>query len=411
MDGRKDPNPDPKPTSTQPAGERLLTPGPTPLPPEVREALGRPIIHHRTNEYRAIFREALEGLRSCFATTHPLYLLTSSGTGAMEAAVANLLSPGDRAVVILGGKFGERWLALCQGYGIEAVTIPVASGEAVDPEQVRDALRRDPEVKAVFATLCETSTGVAHDIEAVARIVRETPSVLVVDGISGFLAERCPTDAWGVDLLVTGSQKALMLPPGLAFLHTSPKAARLIPQSRSSRFYFDLRKYEKELADDNTPFTSSVSLVVALVEALRRIRARGVEAGIERCRTMAEATRAGARALGLQTFARRPANALTSIRVPEGIDAKAVVKRMQQGYGVRIAAGQSELAGTIVRIAHMGYIRQDDVLAALDALERSLADLGHPGPGHPGPGHRASGRPGPGAAVEAARRVFAGAPR
>jgi aspartate aminotransferase-like enzyme len=396
MDGHKNPAQDPKPSPSPTAGERLMTPGPTPLPPEVREAMGRPIIHHRTSEYRAIFREALEGLRACFATTHPLYLLTSSGTGAMEAAVTNLLSPGDRAIIVLGGKFGERWLALCQSYGIEAVTIPVAAGDAVDPRQVQDALRRNPEAKAVFATLCETSTGVAHDIEAVAGIVRETPSVLVVDGISGFLAERCPADAWGVDVLVTGSQKALMLPPGLAFLHTSPKAARLIPQARCPRFYFDLRKYEKGLADDNTPYTSAVSLVVALVEALRRIRARGVDAGIERCRTMAEATRAGADALGLEPFARRPANALTSLRMPEGIDAKAVVKRMQEGYGVRITAGQAELAGVIIRIAHMGYIRQDDVLAALEALERSLADLGHPRKGN---------------AAEVARRALAAASR
>jgi len=309
-------------------------------------------------------------------TSQPVVMLTSSGTGAMEAAACNLLSPGDRAVVILGGKFAERWQELCQAFGAQVTAVPVKYGDAVDPEQVRDALTRTPDAKAVFGTLCETSTGVVHDIQAVASIVRGTQAALVVDAISGLLVDECQTDAWGVDVVVTGSQKGLMLPPGLAFMSLSEKARRLIDQSRSPRYYFDLRHYVKGLADDDTPFTSGVSLVVALDEALKLILGEGVAQMVQRFRVMAQATREGCQAMGLSAFATRPSNGVTAVNVPAGVDGKTLVKHIQDRYHVTLAGGQGEMAGKIFRVAHMGFIGPFDTLTALAAIELALNDLG-----------------------------------
>ena len=355
----------------------LLTPGPTPLPPQVREALGRPIIHHRTSQYRAVFKRALQGMQSIMQTAQPVYCLTSSGTGAMEAAVVNLLSPGDEAIAILGGKFAERWQHLCKAHGMTAVTVPVAYGEAVDPGQVEAALKAHPKAKAVLGTLCETSTGVVNDIERVAAITRRSEAVLVVDAISGLLAEPCRTDAWGVDVVVTGSQKGLMLPPGLAFMSVSERAWRLVEQSKSARFYYDLRLYKKSLTDDDTPFTSAVPTVMALDEAVKLILQEGVDGMIQRCARMAEATRAAMAALGLTLFAKRPANGITAVNVPAGVDGKLLTKQMYDKSHVMVAGGQGEMAGKIFRFAHMGYISPEDVLAGLDALETALVALGY----------------------------------
>ncbi len=355
----------------------LLTPGPTPLPPQVQEALGRPIIHHRTAQYRALFKRVRQNLQTAFQTKQSVIVFTSSGTGAMEASVCNLLSPGDRAIVALGGKFAERWQHLCQAYGVSVTPIPVAYGDAVEPEQVRHALKQQPETKVVFATLCETSTGVVHDLETLASIVKATNAVLVVDAISGLLAENCPMDAWGVDVVVSGSQKALMLPPGLAFMGVSDKAWKLVQQAKSPRFYFDLRLYQKALADDDTPFTSSVSLVVALDASLTLIAEQGVTQIIQRAQAMAQATRAGVEAMGLSLFAKRPANAVTAVNVPPGIDGKKLVKHIQDRYHVTLAGGQGEMAGKLFRIAHMGYIAPFDLLTALAATELALLELGY----------------------------------
>ena len=356
----------------------LFTPGPTPLPPQVQEALSRPIIHHRTTQYRALFKRVLEGLKQVFQTTQPVLVLTSSGTGAMEAAVANLLSPGDQALVVLGGKFAERWEELCRAYGVTVATVEVAYGDAVDLPRVRAALKAQPGTKAVFATLCETSTGVVHDIQGLAAIVNGTPAVLVVDAISGLGADECQTEAWGVDIVVSGSQKALMLPPGLAFLSLSEKARHLIEQSKSPRYYFDLRRSLKALEDDDTPFTSSVSLVVALDEALKLILERGVAGVIQRCQTMSQATRQACQAMKLELFAKRPSNALTAIVSPPSVDCKKLIKLLQDRHQVTVAGGQGSMAGKLFRIAHMGYIAPSDLLVALGALELSLAELGYP---------------------------------
>ncbi|MBI3996876.1 MAG: alanine--glyoxylate aminotransferase family protein [Candidatus Omnitrophica bacterium] len=370
----------------------LLTPGPTPLPPQVREALGRPIIHHRTSQYRALFKRTLQGMQTVMQTKSSVICFTSSGTGAMEAAVVNLLSPGDEAIVVLGGKFAERWGALCKAYGITATTVPVAYGDAVDPKQVASALAAHPKAKAVFTTLCETSTGVVYDIPAIAAITRKSSAVLVVDAISGLLADDCRTDEWGVDVVVTGSQKGLMLPPGLAFMSLSERAWALVDQAKTPRFYNDLRLYKKALADDDTPFTSAVSIVVALDEALKLALQAGVPQVIRRCAQLAEATRAGMQAIGLTLFSKRPSNGVTAVNVPSGVDGKQLTKVMYDRSHVMVAGGQGDMAGKIFRFAHMGYISAEDVLAGLRALEEALNSLGY--------------KVTPGAAVKAAEAVL-----
>ena len=353
----------------------LLTPGPTPLPQQVRQALAQPIIHHRTSQYRTIFKRTLQGMQTVMQTAQPVFCLTSSGTGAMEAAVVNFLSPGDEAVVVLGGKFAERWQSLCKTYGISVAPIPLAYGDAVDPQQVAAALSAHPKAKAVFATLCETSTGVVHDIQGLAAVTRKSAAVLVIDAISGLLADECRTDAWGVDVLVTGSQKGLMLPPGLAFLSVSERAWTLAEHAKTPRAYYDLRLYKKSLADDDTPFTSAVSTVIALDEALKLILQRGVAQTIHRCALMAQATRAGMETLGLSLFAKRPSNGVTAVNVPAGVDGKQLTKLMYDQSKVMVAGGQGEMAGKIFRFAHMGFISPEDVLAGFGALEQALSTL------------------------------------
>ena len=355
----------------------LLTPGPTPLPPQVREALGRQIIHHRTSAYRALFKRALQGLQTALYTAQPVFCLTSSGTGAMEAAVVNLLSPGDEAIVILGGKFAERWQSLCKAYGITAISVPVTYGEAVDPAQVGATLAAHPKAKAVFSTLCETSTGVVNDIKAIAALTQTHQAVLVVDAISGFLADECRTDAWGVDVVVTGSQKGLMLPPGLAFISVSAKAWALVESAKTPRFYTDLRLYKKSLADDDTPFTSAVSTVVALDEAIKLILQQGVDRMVQDSGRMSAATRAGVQAMGLTLFSKRPSNGVTAVNIPSHVDGKALTKVMYDTSHVMVAGGQGEMAGKIFRFAHMGYISPEDVLTGLAAAESALSGLGH----------------------------------
>ena len=357
----------------------LLTPGPTPLPPEVLAAMGQPILHHRTPRFAAILTEVAEGLQAVFRTQQPVYLLASSGTGAMEAAVANLLSRGDAAIVLRAGKFGERWGELCEAYGVRVIPLDAPWGQVPTAAQVTEALRAHPEAKAVFATLCETSTGVTQEIQGFAKVLRASSAVLVVDAISGLGAERLETDAWGVDVVVAGSQKGLMLPPGLAFITVSPKAWRLVETSTSPRYYFSLplmkRVWEQE---QDTPFTPAITLIVALAAALKRIRQEGLDQILERHRQNAEAIRQTAQALGLELFAHPAcaARAITAIKVPAGVDGKKLVNVMRDQHGVTIAGGQAELAGKIVRIASMGYIQAEDIQVALKTLEQVLKELG-----------------------------------
>ncbi|TAM39198.1 alanine--glyoxylate aminotransferase family protein [bacterium] len=356
----------------------LLTPGPTPLPPQVLESMARPIIHHRTPQFQAILKEASEGLKTVFQASNDVFIISSSGTGAMEAAVMNLLSCGDTALVVQGGKFGERWTEIAKAYGIICEIIDVEWGKAVDPEEINKRLKANPKIKAVFTTLCETSTGVDNDIEKIAGITRESHAVLVVDAISGLGAIDLKTDAWGVDVVVSGSQKGLMLPPGLGFISLSPRAWKLVEASKSPRYYLDLRKARKALEKNDTPFTSSITLIIALNEALKMIREDGLENIFSRHKKMADAVRAAVKALGLELFAPTAASeAVTAVKVPSGIDGEKLVKTMRDTYGVTIAGGQAELKGKIFRVAHMGFIAEFDIITGLSCLEKVLAQMGY----------------------------------
>ncbi|MCM8800521.1 MAG: alanine--glyoxylate aminotransferase family protein [Candidatus Omnitrophica bacterium] len=357
----------------------LLTPGPTPIPEAVAQAQARPIIHHRTPQFQKILKEAIEGLKYVFQTNNDVFILTSSGTGAMEAAVANLLSKGDTAITVEGGKFGERWTEICQAYGINCEVIKVEWGRAVEPERIKALLKNlGRKVKAVFTTLCETSTGVVNDIQAIGKIVKDTEAVLVVDAVSGLGAIPLLTDEWNCDVVVSGSQKGLMLPPGLGFITLSQKAWRLVQEAKSPRYYFDLNKAKKALAETDTPFTPAITLIIALVEVLRLIKEDGLENIFLRHKKMAEATRQAMKALGLELFASEAASdVVTAVKVPSGIDGEKLVKIMRDSYNVTIAGGQGELKGKIFRIAHMGYIEEFDIIVCISCLEKVLKQMGY----------------------------------
>jgi len=356
----------------------LLTPGPTPLPPQVLEAMSRPIIHHRTPQFQAVIKEASEGLKYVYQTLSDVFMLTSSGTGAMEAAVINLLSPGDTALTVQAGKFGERWTELCKAYGITADVIDVEWGKAVDPQEIARRLKANPKIKAVFTTLCETSTGVATDIASIGKIVKDTPAVLVVDAISGLGAIDLKSDEWSCDMVVSGSQKGLMLPPGLGFISVSPKAMKLVEESKSPRYYFDLRKAKKALDKTDTAFTPAITLIIPLVEVLKMLKEDGLANIFARHKKMADATRAAMKGLGLELFAPTAASdVVTAVKVPAGLDGEKLVKTMRDTYGVTIAGGQDELKGKVFRIAHMGFIEEFDIITGISCLEKVLTQMGY----------------------------------
>jgi aspartate aminotransferase-like enzyme len=360
----------------------LMTPGPTPVPAEVLLTQAAPMIHHRTPDFSAAFREALEGLKYVFDTTESDALLfASSGTGAMESAIANCFCAEDTVIVCRNGKFGDRMKQIAEVYGLNVVDLEYAWTEVVDPADVATALEENPGVRGVIVTQSETSSGVLNDVKAIGAIVREYPdTVLIVDSITGIGAVECKTDEWGLDVVMTGSQKGLMLPPGLAALTVSPKAWRAYERSTLPKYYFDWKKYQKNAEKDTTPFTPAVSLVLGLNVALGMIREEGLENTIARHSRLAEATRRGCEALGLKLFA--PAegrgSAVTPVWVPDGVDGKAIVKIMKSKYGVTIAGGQDDYVGRIIRVGHLGYFGEFDIITTLAALEMTLAELGHP---------------------------------
>jgi aspartate aminotransferase-like enzyme len=356
----------------------LLTPGPTPVPAEALEAMAGPIIHHRTPQFRDILKDVEEGLRYVFKTENPVMIFSASGTGAMEGAVSNLLSSGDRAIVVRGGKFGERWAEICTAYGVEVIAVDVEWGNPPDPEDIEKALKESQGVKAVYVTLCETSTGVATDVKRIAGITGKTDAVLVVDAISALGAVPLETDAWGVDVVVSGSQKGLMIPPGLAFVAMSKKAWKLTESSNLPKYYFDFKKYKKTIEKNDTPYTPAVNLVIGLREALRLIKEEGIDNLISRHQRNSRAVREAMKAIGLELFAPSAySEAVTAVKVPDGIDGAELVKTMRDEYGVAIAGGQGKLKGRIFRIATMGYIREDDLKVCVSTLEAVLEKMGY----------------------------------
>jgi aspartate aminotransferase-like enzyme len=354
-----------------------MTPGPSPVPEDVLLELARPVIHHRSREAQAWNDEVVDGLKYVFRTRNDVLILTSSGTGAMEAAVVNTVPRGGKAIVLDAGWFGSRWAALCRAFGIEPVVLSTEWGRAVDPGPVANALAAHPDASAVFGTLCETSTGVGHPIEAIGGIVAGSPALFVVDGISGVGAMECRTDDWGVDLLCVGSQKALMIPPGLAFVAVSPKAWARIDAFDSPSYYFNLKAARKASRDSLTPFTPAHTLIGALRVALGRIKAEGIENVWDRHRRMGETCRAGLRALGLELFGESPAEGMTVFRVPSGLKDAEIRSGLLERFGITTIGGQDRLKGQIVRVGHLGYMDELDVISGLAAIEMVLDDLGY----------------------------------
>ena len=357
----------------------LYTPGPTPVPPNVFEAIAQPLFHHRHTEFIELFKRVNENLRYVFQTKNDVFTLTCSGTGAMETAVCNLLSPGDVALCVNGGKFGARWGEICCSYGIQVEEILVEWGQAVDPHMVGNKLRERENIKAVFITHTETSTGVAHDVREIARIVHESSGALVVvDGITSVGALELAMDDWGLDAVLTASQKGLMVPPGLAFIAVSERGWKQVQSSSLPRYYFDLRTARTALSGMLTSWTPATSLIAGLDVALQMIRDEGLKNIWERHQRLAAAMRAGCEALGLRLFPAVPSNALTVVVIPPQVDGVRLAQILRDEHGIAVAGGQAHLKGKIIRIAHLGYCHDNDIIAFLSSFEHSLNKCGWP---------------------------------
>src|SRR5947208_571191 len=358
---------------------QLMAPGPTPVPSEVLLASARPIIHHRTPEYAALFTEVRAGLKRLVQTAQEFLPVACSGTGAMEAAVVNTLSAGDRVIVVNAGAFAQRWLAICRAFHLEVVELTAPHGDTVPPARVAEALRSHGDVRAVLVQHSESSTGVLHDVRAYAEATRRTDALLVVDAVSSLGIADLPMDAWGVDVVVSASQKGLMLPPGLGLLALSDKAWAAATRATLPRFYLDLAEERKYAAKNEARFTPAVSIMVGLREVLRMIEAEGLPNVFRRHDRLSRATRAGAEALGLTLFPKTtPSPALTAVAVPAGLDADRVVEGFATQHAITIDGGRGPTKGKIFRIGHMGYAAETDIVVALAALEQVLANLGQP---------------------------------
>jgi aspartate aminotransferase-like enzyme len=358
---------------------QLMAPGPTPVPSQVLLAMAQPMIHHRTPEYDTLFREVRAGLKRLFQTSQEVITLTCSGTGAMEAAVANTLSAGDTVAVVKAGKFAERWIEIARAYGVRVIEVAAPFGETVDPARLADALRREPRIAAVLVQHSETSTGVLHDVRAYAEVTRGSDAILVVDAVSSLGIADLAMDAWGVDVVVAGSQKGLMLPPGLAFCALSDRAWARTRTSTLPKYYLDLTEERKCALKNEAHFTPAVSIVVGLREVLEMLDAEGLARVFGRHDRLARATRAGVEALGLGLFAKAaPSPAVTAVVPPAGIDGETIVAAYSEGHNITIAGGQGEMKGHLFRLGHMGYATEPDVVIALATLEQILADLGIP---------------------------------
>ncbi len=356
----------------------LLAPGPTPVPPRTLLAMAQPLIHHRSADFQEVIGQVRAGLKKIYQTANEVLVFCSSGTGAMESAVSNLLSPGDKAIAIRGGKFGERWSLLLEAYGCQPVNVDVPWGQAVDPAQVEALLKADPTIKAVYVQALETSTGVDHPIEALARVTKNTSAVLVVDAVSALGAYSIPTDQWGLDVVISGSQKALMMPPGLAFASIGPKALELMKKSTLPKFYFSWAKELKNQTENKGAFTSPVTLFMGMLDIFKLIDEVGLETIFAETATRSRAFKAAVAAWGLELYSKqRPSTALTAVQCPAGIDGQKVVKWLKEKYAIYIAGGQDQAKGQIFRVAHMGYINEFDTLQAISAIEMALKGLGH----------------------------------
>ncbi len=358
----------------------LLAPGPTAISPEVLLSMAQPILHHRAPEFVELLKRVKEDLKWLFQTQNDVLIIASTGTGGMEGSVANFLSPGDKALYVNGGKFGERWGKICKNYGVLSEEIKVEWGCVVKPADVAAALKKDPTIKAVFIQASETSTGVAHPVKEVAEIVRGYDGCLmVVDAISALGVFEVNTDAWGLDVVVSGSQKALGLPPGLAFVSVSEKAWRQADKATCPKFYFDFKKERDAIQKNQTAYTAAVSLIVGLEQSLKMMKEEGLEQTFARRAKMAKALTEAMAAIGLAPYPKEsPSISVTAISAPEGYDGQEIYKNLRVNYGITAAGGQDHLKGKVFRISNMGYLDTFDTITAVAAIEMVLKGMGHP---------------------------------
>lgn len=358
----------------------LLAPGPTPVPAEILLSMAAPIIHHRSPDFLPVLDSAKKGLQWLYQTKNDVLILSSTGTGGMVGAVNNFFNQGDEVLVVNGGKFGERWTKICQAYGLKVEEIVVEWGYAVKPAEVEERLKKNKNLKGVFVQATETSTGVYHDIQTLSSIVRKYEDTLfVVDAISALVAHDLRTDEWGIDIMVGGSQKGVMLPPGIAFVSVSEKAWKKAETSKIPKFYFNFKKERENLAKNQTNFTSPVTLIIGLNAGLKMLQAEGLENIFKRHERLAHATRKAVQAIGLDLYPKEsPANSVTAIMTPPGIDGQAVYKNLREKYGITAAGGQDRAKGKIFRIAHLGYSDRFDIITAIAGIEMVLKGMGYP---------------------------------
>ncbi len=358
--------------------QRLLTPGPTPLYPPALHAMMASDMHHRTQEFRTVYQSALADLKEVLATSSDVLCFAASGTGAMDASVSNLFSKGDPVIICSAGKFGERWVEIAKAYGLDATVLKEEYGNVVSPDRVREAFAKQPRAKAVFVTASETSTGAQHDVRSMGEFLKPTGAILIVDAITAIGTMPLDIDGWGLDVVVGGSQKAFMIPPGLAFLAVSQKAWKLTEAATLPHFYFDLKKEKKNGDAGESSWTPATSLILALAEALKYIKSIGMPDLIENAQLLATATRSAAQALGLEVFASHPGSSVTALRAPAQMDSGVIVKEFKSRFGAIIANGQGSMKGRIFRIAHLGYFDFADLFAMVAALEIILHANGYP---------------------------------
>src|ERR1017187_8756047 len=359
--------------------QRLLTPGPTPLLPQALHAMMGSDIHHRTEDFRKMYRAVLADLKEVMGTSNDVLALVSSGTGAMEASVANLFSPGDRVIVCTAGKFGERWAEIVKAFGLSATVLEEPYGGAVSAQRVIDALKAEPNTRGVFVQASESSTGAAHDVKAMGEAIKKTDAIFVVDAITGLGTMPLDIDGWGLDVVIGGSQKAFMVPPGLAFMSVSPKAWKLGETPNLPPHYFNLKKEKKSGDAGESSWTPATAMILALGEALVYVKQIGMADLIKNAQMLAQATRAAAGKLGLEIFsAASPGSSVTAITAPAGMDSGVIVKEFRSRFGSIIANGQGSMKGQIFRIAHLGYFDFADLFAMIACLEIILNANGHP---------------------------------
>ena len=358
---------------------RLLAPGPTPVPEEVLNVMALPIIHHRAPMYKEVFAKVAEDLKYVFQTENDVIVFASSGTGAMEASVSNVFCKGDKVLVIRGGKFGERWGEISEAYGLNPIYIDVDWGKAVTVDEVKKILDANNDIRGIMIQASETSTGVKHPVKEIAALVKDNDEcVMIVDGITAVGVFNVETDNWGLDIVVSGSQKAFMLPPGLAFASVSEKAWKFIDKSDLPRYYFDFKKERKNLKKNQNAYTPAVSLIIGLSKVLDMIKEEGLENVFKRHELLARATREAVKALGLKLFAPdSPSDSVTAVYAPEGIDGQDIVKLLRNDQKITIAGGQGDAKGKIFRLSHIGYFDKFDIITAIAGLEMVLKKLGY----------------------------------